>query len=309
MHQKHRPRPADAVPLNAVRAFDVAATSGSFSAAARRLDVGQSTISRHIATLEHWLNLQLFIRTSSTSELTAEGQQLHEATSRCFSNLDDALRVLQRASETANQLTVDVSVAFATLWLLPRLDDFLASHPDVDVRVVTHHEGALPSADADIVVEFGEADLTAEGVVEVVQERLVVIRSPRYEMATDRITKDGLQREQLLGLDSAVHHNDWATLLGRAPAAMHRSYSSYTVYLQAVLEGQGLGIGSRPLLDRHLHDGRLVTIGAWDTATDRSYFATRHRTSAERDGCSPFMEWIANTGSRTNFSRRSIHMS
>lgn len=268
----------DHVPLNAVRAFNAAASSGSFSAAARQLGIGQSTISRHISTLEQWLGVALFSRTSSSSELTPDGRQLSQATQTCFSDLDEALNLLQRSRDNTNRVTVDVSVTFAALWLLPRLDEFTSQHPDADVRVVTRNDSAAPAQDADIVVSFGQPD-SDRGDKVVTPERLVVIRSPRYAMGSDRITLSGLATERLLGLEGPTHHDDWLAIFGSAPPSISHSYTSYTVYLQAVLEGYGIGLGWRPLIDQHLDEGRLVEVGEWAVTTDRSYYVGAKRPS------------------------------
>ncbi|MEO6571981.1 MAG: LysR substrate-binding domain-containing protein [Ilumatobacteraceae bacterium] len=269
---------SDGVPLNAVRVFDAAAFSGSFSAAARRLGIGQSTISRHISTLERWLGVPLFSRTSSSSELTTEGRQLSQTTRTCFADLDQALGHLRRSRENLNRVTVDVSVTFAALWLLPRLDQFTSQYPDADIRVVTRNDSAAPAHDADIVVSFGHADGDI-GDTPIAPERLVVIRSPRYDMRSDPATLISLATEHLLGLDGPTHHDDWLIFFGSAPPPVLSRYSSYTVYLQAVLEGHGIGLGWRPLIDQHLDDGRLIEVGDWDVTTERSYYISARRPS------------------------------
>lgn len=278
MQKNDDKRFSDGVPLNAVRAFDAAAASGSFSAAARRLGIGQSTISRHISTLEHWLGVALFSRTSSSSELTADGRQLSQTTRTCFADLDQALGHLRRSRENVDRVIVDASITFASLWLLPRLDEFTNQHPDADVRVVTRNDSAAPAHDADIVVSFGFPDITV-GDMPIAPERLVVIRSPRYNMRTGSTTLSSLATEHLLGLDGPTHHDDWLVFFDSAPPPILSRYSSYTVYLQAVLEGHGIGLGWRPLIDQHLNDGRLVEVGDWDVTTERSYHISGMRSS------------------------------
>jgi LysR family glycine cleavage system transcriptional activator len=184
---------------------------------------------------------------------------------------------------------VDVSVSFATLWLLPRLDDFTDRHPDIDVRVITRSDSAAPAQDADVVVGFGYPDLDRGDIV-VVPEALVVICSPHYDAQPDDGTQRGLGTERLLGLDAPTHEDDWRRILGTdTPQITHR-YSSYTVYLQAVLEGHGIGLGWRPLIDQHLRDGRLLQVGHWNLATDRSYFLESSRRANPLT--SQFVDWL-----------------
>ena len=76
-------------PLETLRAFEAAARTGSFSAAAQALNLTHGAISRQVARLEHWLGLRLFLRQARGVALTPEGQRLLQRTQEAFALIAD----------------------------------------------------------------------------------------------------------------------------------------------------------------------------------------------------------------------------
>jgi LysR family glycine cleavage system transcriptional activator len=135
-------------PFAAIRAFEAAAQSGSFKAAAEELCLSPSAISHQIRVLEDYLDTRLFVRTPQGVELTHTGGNLAGKLSQLLDGLDAATR----AARGSRQDTIRVlsTPGFAARWLVPRLDRFEHGHA-VRIRVA---EGA-PSTefardDADI---------------------------------------------------------------------------------------------------------------------------------------------------------------
>jgi len=122
--------------LNGLRAFEAAGRHGSFTAAARELNVTQTAVSRLVRLLEDRLGFALFRRHASALELTAQGQAL-------LLGLTDAFNSIGRLTESVAAmragpvLTVGVGPTLAVAWLIPRLANFYRSHPDIEVRVAT----------------------------------------------------------------------------------------------------------------------------------------------------------------------------
>ena len=112
--------------LNAVKAFEAAARLGSLKAAAEALGVTSSAVSHQVRQLEEEVGKQLFIRRNNAIELTGEGYLL-------FEQVAPALRTIARATEairTETQIVaVNVTNAFALLWLIPRLARFPEAPP------------------------------------------------------------------------------------------------------------------------------------------------------------------------------------
>ncbi len=121
-------------PLNALRAYEVAARHLSFALAAKELHVTPAAISHQIKGLEEHLGQHLFRRLKRGLELTRAGQVLLPKLSEGFARLGAAVEEL-RSIEEEGSLAVSAATSFATRWLAPRLHRFVRAHPDLDVRI------------------------------------------------------------------------------------------------------------------------------------------------------------------------------
>ena len=119
-----------------LRAFVAATRSGSFSAAAHALGVGQSAVTHSVARLENALGIRLFIRTPSGIVPTAAGANLFERISQLFVDIDRAVE-LARPNQGDPTVTLSVSTSLATYWLMPRLVEYKRDHPHVHLRVTS----------------------------------------------------------------------------------------------------------------------------------------------------------------------------
>lgn len=125
-------------PLNALRAFEAAARHGGFIAAANELHVTRGAISRHVKILEDHLGVPLFLRHAQGVRLTPAGQRLQAGLAEAFALI---AREVARARTDAAELRVICPPATSIRWLLPRLDDFRARHPDIRVQLTTDFYG------------------------------------------------------------------------------------------------------------------------------------------------------------------------
>ncbi|MBV8926747.1 MAG: LysR family transcriptional regulator, partial [Bradyrhizobium sp.] len=129
--------------LNAIRAFEAAARLGSFKEAAAELGVTHGAISRHIQLLEQWLGPPaLFQRLTRRVELTPTGAALLAETRPALDRLSAAAeRHRARDGKAAPALLrVNALATFTLRWLLPRLSQFRAKHPEIEVRLSTSNE-------------------------------------------------------------------------------------------------------------------------------------------------------------------------
>jgi len=122
--------------FDAMRMFVRVVQSGSFSATAREVGVGQPFVSKQIAQLEARLGAQLLRRTSRSMTLTEAGQSFYEAAIRLINDLE-AAESLVGHGQTAPTGLVRVTVApvFGRLFLVPKLPEFLARYPDISVEL------------------------------------------------------------------------------------------------------------------------------------------------------------------------------
>src|SRR5437588_11895360 len=143
--------------LSALRAFETAARTLSFTAAAHELNITQGAVSHQVNTLEARLGVKLF-------EREARGLKLTEAGGRYLPLVRDALERLRTAedlirSERPSVLTVTVSPNFASKWLVPRLGTFSVTHPNLDLRISASLQHVdFNREDIDLAVRHGNGE-------------------------------------------------------------------------------------------------------------------------------------------------------
>lgn len=128
-------------PLNALRAFESAARNISFTLAAAELCVSQGAVSRHIATLESWLDVRLFTRMNRGISLTPQGRIYFDSIKVAFDAIETSTSQMKQHPDQ-DRLKLKLPPTFAMRWLVPRLAHFNALHPDIDVQITTSHQPA-----------------------------------------------------------------------------------------------------------------------------------------------------------------------
>ena len=141
-------------PLAAIRAFEAAARTENFTAAAAELGMTQAAVSYQVKSLEERLGSPLFVREKGRARLTPLGQRLLPALSSAFDAIEAAFASHREEDETL--LTITTTHTFANTWLAWRLGAFQMEHPDLAVRMTTSNELCdLRGGDADVAVRGG----------------------------------------------------------------------------------------------------------------------------------------------------------
>ncbi|CAA7619153.1 Transcriptional regulator [Candidatus Terasakiella magnetica] len=139
-----------------LRVFHAVAEAGSFTHAGEVLNLSQSAVSRQISALEESLNLPLFHRHARGLILTEQGELLYRTAREVFSKLAMTEAMLTESRERAQgPLKITTTVAFGSLWLTPRIKDFLELYPDIAVTMVLF-DGELDLAmrEADVAIRM-----------------------------------------------------------------------------------------------------------------------------------------------------------
>jgi LysR family glycine cleavage system transcriptional activator len=144
-------------PLAAVRAFEAAARTENFTAAAAELGLTQAAVSYQVKSLEERLGAPLFVRERGRVRLTPLGARLLPSLSTAFDTIEAAFASHRQEDESL--LTVTTTHTFANTWLAWRLGSFQMEHPDLAVRLSTSNEVIdLRSGDTDIAIRAGSGD-------------------------------------------------------------------------------------------------------------------------------------------------------
>src|ERR1700757_3027579 len=168
--------------LAAMKAFVLVVDTGSSSVAARRLSVGQPAVSKLVAQLEDRLGVKLLVRTTRGLTATEAGLNYYERARRSIEEADEAELAARGASSgLAGKLRICAAVTFARIHLMPRLPEFLACHPDLEMEVVLDDRNIdLVQEGIDIALRMGklaDSSLTARRIATC---RHVVLGTPAY---------------------------------------------------------------------------------------------------------------------------------
>jgi LysR family glycine cleavage system transcriptional activator len=172
-------------PLAAIRAFEAAARTENFTAAAAELGMTQAAVSYQVKSLEERLGAPLFVREKGRVRLTPLGSRLVPALSGAFDAIEAAFA--SHREEDESLLTVTTTHTFANTWLAWRLGGFQMDHPDLAVRMTTSNEVVdLRSGEADVAVRAGNGDWEGLEHHRLFASSFTPMASPEFIAATER---------------------------------------------------------------------------------------------------------------------------
>ena len=287
------------MPLNAVRAFEAAARHGNLSGAADELCVTSTAISHQIRGLEEFLQVKLFDRHGGRLELTSGAQLVRSRLTDALDRIEFALDEL-RPADDRERLIIAASPSLTSLWLLPRLQRFVASAPKVDVALAElSPDGSLENADIAICHRDTALDRRIEPLM---HEEIVPVCAPAL---LKKVAGDG--RRALMQLP--LIHDDkttpltrglyptWDTYFNafglppqRTGTGLRFSFSSHSV--EAALDGHGVLLGRTRLIEPALVSGRLVKVADPYPALF-PYYLVSPLQRISRAG-SMFCDWLRN---------------
>ncbi len=170
--------------LKGIDVFVCVAESGSFTAAAQRLYLTTSAVSKAVARLEKRLQVRLFLRTTRHLALTEEGESFYRACTGVLNQLEEAELALHRQShELRGRIRIDLPVSYGRLHVLPATLSFLEQHPQLEPAITFSDRFSDPVEEGiDLLVRSGGSGIWP-GAVDHHQlgiQRLILCASPRY---------------------------------------------------------------------------------------------------------------------------------
>jgi DNA-binding transcriptional LysR family regulator len=171
-----------AIDWDKLRIFRAVADAGSFTHAGEALHLSQSAVSRQISSLEDSIGSRLFHRHARGLILTEQGELLYRTVHDVFAKLTMVeARLTESHQQPQGPLKIATTVGLGSLWLTPRISEFIEMYPDIEVTLIT--------SDAELDVSMREADcairLTPPTQADLIQRRLTrvhthVFASPEY---------------------------------------------------------------------------------------------------------------------------------
>lgn len=277
-------------PIPALRAFGAFVDKGSLTAAGDALNVSHAAISQQLRQLERHLDLALFDRSGRSLELTAVGEQLAAATSAGFQRMIDTVEELTGA-DVDRPLHVSATPNFATAWLMPRLPDFRAQYPDIDILLDPSHElVSLAPGGVDVAIRHGDGmwpGLDSEGLL---FSPMVVVAAPSL-MGTRTVDSpvdlaDAPWVEEL----GTSETSRWLAANGVEEGRRRRRMAlPGNIMLDAARNGQGVAVVIRTFVEADLEAGRLIALF---TAPLTSGYYIVTRPGVQRPPLKAFVKWL-----------------
>ncbi len=280
------------LPLNALRAFEASARHLSFTRAAIELCVTQAAVSHQVKSLETQLNVTLFKRLPRGLMLTSEGETLLPVVRDSFDRIAQTLSQFE-GGHYREVLTVGAVGTFAVGWLLPRLPEFQARYPFIDLRLSTHNNRVDVAAEGlDYAIRFGAGAWHGTDACELLAAPLTVLCVP--PLAEQLHAPQDLLKHTLLRSYRTDEWNLWFQAAGLpADTLVPRSivFDSSLAMMEAALQGIGVALAPAMMFSRQLESD--VIRQPFDVGISTgSYWLTRLQSRAETPAMLAFKRWM-----------------
>lgn len=293
-------------PLNGLRVFEVVTRHLNFRLAAEELGVTQGAVAQQIRGLEAELGLKLFDRQPRMLALTEAGRSYVANVRRAFELIAEATEALRPEPQ---HLTISVTPTFASKWLIPRLPEFTAAHPDIDLRILATDRISNFQTDAvDLAVRYGRPPFGPGLDVDLLFEQvLVAVASPLLIEKLGNPTRPETFARYALLHDA---HDFWPQYLetvfpdGTPAAAKNIRFNQTAHAIEAAIAGQGMVLASWFFVEEDIRTGRLVRLFAGDMRAGADFYAVSPRKPRHAASVAAVRAWLATTGGQAFRSPR-----
>lgn len=284
--------------MSELHAFVTVVRTGSFSRAAQELCVTQGAISRAVARLESHYGKVLLRRSAHQMVLTQSGEQLLEAVREPLAAIEAASEALRVGPSQTMELVLSVVPTLASVWLVPRLPDFQARHPEVRVRFVPYRKDedfSGPTPHAAILTGLGPSQWPTWECDYLIGREVVPVCHPARAARQRWKHPADLAAEPLLAHSTSP--GNWAQWLHAAGAEgvepeLSTVFDQVSILIQAALADMGVALVQRCLVRAELEAGRLVTPFDLPISLQRGYFLCRLPGRHAAASLPVFRQWL-----------------
>ena len=255
-------------PMNALRAFEAVSRLGSVSKAAEELCVSQGAVSQQLRNLEDHLGREMFIRTPNSFTLSEDGETFASVVQRSLGEIALVAREVAR-TKTRRRLTISSGPSFALNWLMPNLERFYQSFPDVSVvidrspKLVTFKNDGIDAA-----IRFIDGDDGFKGLDSVLlfHPKIFAVASPAYiaehgmlESLAEPGTHHLIDRQLSLKEGGALNTKWQDVVSGNQidSTVQYESFPDEDQVLNAAVQGRGIALLPDDLVIGGIASGKI----------------------------------------------------
>lgn len=284
-------------PLIALRTFEAVARHLSMARAAAELHVTPSAVSQQIRQLEAFLGHPLFKR-GKTLALSDAAQAALPLLTDAFDRLEQAAGQL-RAKPDVGPLVVSAPPMFAARWLVPRLDDFQASHPAISLRLLaTRRLVDFALEDVDCAIRLGPGNYPGLRAERLIDQLIIPVAAPA--MAQGVVTVADIAAKPLIIDEWHTAQQlfpDWPSWFAAQGVTITtplriQHIDDFNLTIEAAISGLGVALTWHSLVQGEIEAGRLVWLLGQRIATPMAYHLVMPESRSVRPQVTAFREWL-----------------
>ncbi|HET6158047.1 MAG TPA: LysR substrate-binding domain-containing protein [Dongiaceae bacterium] len=291
-------------PFAPLKSFFAAAECGRLRAAAEQLGLTESAVSHQVKKLEEFLGVALFERHGRELRLTAAGARFHQAIRPALATIQAATEDMM-AAPRRQRVTLTSPTSIAAFWLIPRMAKLQQAHPAIDLQLVaTNRICDLGREQIDLAIRYGAGGWRDVEARQLMAELYFPVASAHFlRKHPPRDPAELLKTSRIIS--NALHPDEWREWCGAHGLQPPRTsnmitLSSAELVVPAVLDGVGIGMGRRPIIDPLLKDGRLVPLFR-DRAIGRAaYYLVRAHGRAQSTAARKVADWLIEEARASN---------
>jgi len=260
----------------ALRAFECAARHSSFTLAAEEMHLTQSAVSRQIKELEAMLGFRLFRRNGRRVALSDAGRHFAEDLAVDLERLKQTVSRAVAAGNSRKSLRIASLSTFACRWLIPRLPEFEAMHPEVEISLSARiRQFSFDEERFDLAIHYGLDDWPDTQMSKLCEEEIVAVAAPAFRNRHGLTDAANIAQAPLLHLETRPGYwAEWLRLQGHPTpnAPRGKVYDQFSMIIAAALAGLGAGLVPRYLIEDELTLGTLVPLSDMPLLTKNAYY-------------------------------------
>lgn len=278
--------------LNMLYTFSKAAHLKSFKDAATELHITPTAVSHQMRKLEEVLGHTLFIRLTREIQLTEKGQQLADVSQRIFSELT---RTLDDITSEDKQITVTTTVAFASMWLVPKLADFHKLNAGSKISIVTSDDviDMKSSQNIDLAIRYAKDTDNTKNATPLVTETMGLYASKAYISGLSSNTIPVITTNWK---NKALPNISFTGCIdnGRYQTQKAESYDQENHVIQAAVSGRGVAFVSDILVDDYVQNEWLVRLPGTHSVEGLKYYLVNRNSlsSGMQSNIDFFVTWL-----------------
>lgn len=286
--------------LMALQCFEAAVRHLSFTRAAEELNLTQSAVSRQIRGLEDFIGRPLFERVKQRLVLTVAGEAYAAAVQDVLDRAEAATLQLMAYRGEGGVLTVAMLPTFGSRWLVPRLVDFSARYPDIQLNLVTQvRPFDFDKVEADVAIHFGPALWPGAICHRLMGEDIVPVCAPGLLKKPLSDVRELLDYTLLQHTTRPQAWNDWLSAAGLQDMDTHQAsllsgprFEHFFMVIQAAISGLGIAVLPQFLVAEELASGRLQLALDQPVRSQHAYYLVHPATRTDVYKVRVFREWL-----------------